>query len=52
MSKVYRESRSGMLGMAQACKLTYILSVLGKLISEETFESRLTALERKADELN
>ena len=47
LSKVYREARAGQLDMAKACKLTYILVSIGKLIADETLEARITALERR-----
>jgi hypothetical protein len=45
LAKVYRQARASQLDMAKACKLTYVLATLGKLIEVESLESRLSALE-------
>jgi hypothetical protein len=50
LSRIYREARVGRLGTEQACKLCYLLTSIGKLIADETFEIRLKNLERIADE--
>ena len=50
--KLYCEMRVGRVDAATGCKLGFILQLLGKLVETETFESRLTALEREADELD
>lgn len=47
LSKVYREARAGQLDTAKACKLTYILATIGRLIADELLEERVAALERK-----
>lgn len=45
MAKLYRESRSGMLEVQEATKLTWCLQAIGRVIEGSDLEKRIEALE-------
>ena len=45
MAKLYRESRSGLLEVQDATKLTWCLQAIGKVIEGSDLEKRIEALE-------
>lgn len=45
LAQVYREGRSGMIDLADATKLTFILQNLARIISESDLEARIAKLE-------
>jgi hypothetical protein len=47
MAKVYRETRSGLVGVQDATKLTWCLQAIGKVIEGSDLEARVEALEAK-----
>lgn len=47
MSKVYRAVRRGELSSAEGCRLTFMLSSIGRLIEASDIEQRLKALEEQ-----
>ena len=47
MGTIYREARAGKLDIADAGRLAYVLTAVGKLIEVELIEQRLAELERK-----
>lgn len=51
LARVYRETRAGRLDTADASRLTYILSTLGKLREAAEIEQRIAALESTAREI-
>jgi hypothetical protein len=47
MAKLYRESRSGLLLVQDATKLTWCLQAIGKVIEGSDLEKRIEVLEEK-----
>ena len=47
MTKVYKESRSGIIEIVDASKLVWMLSAVGKIIEVSDLEKRVEALESK-----
>lgn len=47
MAKLYRESRSGLLDVQEATKLTWMLQAVGKVIESSDLEKRVEALENR-----
>ncbi len=47
MSKVYRETRSGILETQDATKLVWMLAAVGKIIESSDIEKRIEILEGK-----
>ncbi|HEY8036483.1 MAG TPA: hypothetical protein VIF37_12955 [Methylobacter sp.] len=45
MAKLYRESRSGVLDVQDATKLTWMLQAVGKVIEDSDLEKRIEKLE-------
>ena len=45
LSRVYREARTGQISSQEASRYTYILRVLSELVTAESLETRLEALE-------
>lgn len=45
MAKLYRESRSGVLDVQDATKLTWMLQAVGKVIEGSDLETRISKLE-------
>ena len=52
LAKLYRRAESGQIPTADASRLAYILTSLGKMIEASVIETRLTALEAIVDEKN
>jgi len=50
LAKLYRRAESGQIPTADASRLAYILTSLGKVIEASVIEARLTALEIIANE--
>jgi len=50
LASVYRLARRGELALADACKLGYLLSTLGKLSESELLEDRLARLEHTLED--
>lgn len=48
MSRVYRQARQGKLDAQTACRLTYILTSMGRIWETVEFERRLQALEKRS----
>jgi hypothetical protein len=49
LSEIYSLAKKGLMPTAEASRLTFILGAIGKLVSEETIEQRLEALEARSD---
>lgn len=47
MSRLYRESRSGLIDPAAATKLVWMLQAVGKVIEGSDLEKRIERLEQK-----
>ena len=47
MAKVYRESRSGLIDVADSTKHVWVLAAIGKAIETSDIEKRIEALELK-----
>jgi hypothetical protein len=47
MAKVYRESRSGLIDVADSTKHVWVLAAIGKAIEISSIEQRIEALELK-----
>lgn len=52
MARIFRESRSGLIDVQEAAKLTWILSSIANTIKINEFELRLLAIEQSAGENN
>lgn len=50
LDRLYRDARSGQIATAEASRLAYILSTLGKVLEAGVIEARLTALENMAND--
>lgn len=47
MARIYRAARTGRIPMADASRLTYMLSSMGRLFETVELEQRVTALETR-----
>ncbi|MGZ5054444.1 MAG: hypothetical protein ACXWAT_05805 [Methylobacter sp.] len=47
MAKLYRESRSGVLDVQDATKMTWMLQAVGKVIEGSDLEKRIEVLEKR-----
>jgi hypothetical protein len=48
MAKVYREARSGIIGIQDATRLTWCLQAVAKVIETSEIEKRIESLEQQA----
>ncbi|HEV7611423.1 MAG TPA: hypothetical protein VGO37_06080 [Steroidobacteraceae bacterium] len=49
LGKIYRQSKFGLMPLETACKLTYMLTSIVKIIDSSDIERRLKALEQEED---